>query len=140
MAPVRPVLHRLSKSNETVRNAPKHEFWVEWSGSGAFLQKLPIQLRLANLCVMVLVRPIWHRVSCSNETVRSIPNYKFWVQSSGSGALVVKNSNAASFSELMRLWHQFVQFCIDFRAVTKRSKTLENMSFGSNGVDRVRSL
>jgi hypothetical protein len=37
MAPVRPVLHRLSRSNETVRNAPKHEFWVEWIGSGAFV-------------------------------------------------------------------------------------------------------
>jgi hypothetical protein len=39
MAPVRPVLHRLSYSNETVRNDPKHEFWVKWSGSGAFVAK-----------------------------------------------------------------------------------------------------
>jgi hypothetical protein len=31
-----PVLPRLSCSNETVGNAPKHEFWVQWSGSGAF--------------------------------------------------------------------------------------------------------
>jgi hypothetical protein len=36
MALVRPVLHRLLCSNETVRNAPKHEFWVQWSGSAAF--------------------------------------------------------------------------------------------------------
>jgi hypothetical protein len=33
------VLHRLSWSNETVRNAPKHEFWVQWSGSVAFVTK-----------------------------------------------------------------------------------------------------
>jgi hypothetical protein len=39
MAPVRPVLHRISCSNETVRNAPKHEFWVQWSGSHAFVAK-----------------------------------------------------------------------------------------------------
>jgi hypothetical protein len=39
MAPFRPVLHRLSCDNETVRNAPKHEFWVQWSGSGAVLAK-----------------------------------------------------------------------------------------------------
>jgi hypothetical protein len=39
MAPIRPVLHRLSCSNETVRNAPKHEFMVQRSGSGAFLAK-----------------------------------------------------------------------------------------------------
>jgi hypothetical protein len=39
MAPVRPILHRVSCSNETVRNAPKHEFWVEWSGLGGFVAK-----------------------------------------------------------------------------------------------------
>jgi hypothetical protein len=51
MAPVRPVLHRLLCSNEMVRNAPKHEFWVQWSGSGAFGAKIPTQLRLANFGV-----------------------------------------------------------------------------------------
>jgi hypothetical protein len=39
MAPVRPVLHRLSCSHEMARNAPKHEFLVEWSGSGAVVAK-----------------------------------------------------------------------------------------------------
>jgi hypothetical protein len=39
MAPVRPVLHRLLWSNETVRNALKLEFWVKWSGLGAFVAK-----------------------------------------------------------------------------------------------------
>jgi hypothetical protein len=39
MAPVRTILHRLSCSNETVRNAPKHQFWVQWSGYGAFVAK-----------------------------------------------------------------------------------------------------
>jgi hypothetical protein len=24
---------------EMVRNAPKHEFWVQWNGSGAFVAK-----------------------------------------------------------------------------------------------------
>jgi hypothetical protein len=37
---VRPVLHRLSSTNEMVRNAPKHEFWVQWSGSRAFVAKI----------------------------------------------------------------------------------------------------
>jgi hypothetical protein len=36
---VRQVLHRLSCSNEKVRNDPKHEFWIQWSGSGAFVTK-----------------------------------------------------------------------------------------------------
>jgi hypothetical protein len=39
MAPVRPVLHRLSRSNKMVENAAKHDFWLQWSGSGAFVAK-----------------------------------------------------------------------------------------------------
>jgi DNA-binding GntR family transcriptional regulator len=39
MAPVRLVLHQLLCSNETVRNAPKHEVLVKWSGSGSFVAK-----------------------------------------------------------------------------------------------------
>jgi hypothetical protein len=39
MALVRPVLQGFSCSNETVRNAIKHEFWVQWSGSDAFVAK-----------------------------------------------------------------------------------------------------
>jgi hypothetical protein len=39
MEPIRPVLHRLLCRNKTVRNAAKHEFWVQWSGSGAFVAK-----------------------------------------------------------------------------------------------------
>jgi hypothetical protein len=39
MALVRLVLHRLSCINETVGHVPKHEFWVQWSGTGAFVAK-----------------------------------------------------------------------------------------------------
>jgi hypothetical protein len=39
MALVCPVLHRILCSKETVRHAAKHEFWVQQSGSGAFVEK-----------------------------------------------------------------------------------------------------
>jgi hypothetical protein len=39
MALVWPVLHRLLCSNETVRNTPKHDYWVQWSGMDAFVGK-----------------------------------------------------------------------------------------------------
>ena len=46
IAPVQPVLHRVSCSNETLTNAPKHyenaskhEFRVQWGGSRAFIAK-----------------------------------------------------------------------------------------------------
>jgi hypothetical protein len=48
------------------------------------------------------------------------PKHEFWVQWSGSGAFVSKNSDTTSFSELVRLSHQFGPFCVDFRVVTKR--------------------
>jgi hypothetical protein len=51
------------------------------------------------------------------------------------GVFVVTSSNGTSFSELLHKWRQFGQFCIDFRAVTKRSEMPQNMSFRSNGVD-----
>jgi hypothetical protein len=50
MAPVLPVLHRLSCSNETVRNAPKYVFWVQWSGSRAFIEK---NLEATSFCELV---------------------------------------------------------------------------------------
>jgi hypothetical protein len=86
MAPVRPVLHRLSCSNETVRNVPKHEFWVQWSGSGTFAVKNSDMTSFSEL-----VRPVLHQLSCSNETVRKAPKHEFWVQWSGSGVFVAKN-------------------------------------------------
>jgi hypothetical protein len=39
MAPVRSVSHGLSCSHESVENIPKHEFWVQWSGSGVLVAK-----------------------------------------------------------------------------------------------------
>jgi hypothetical protein len=89
---------------------------------------------------MVLVWLVLHRLSSNNEMVRNALKDEFWVQWSASGAFDAKNSDATLFSELVRYLHQFGQFCIDFRAVTKRSKTRQNMSFRSNGVDHVRSL
>jgi hypothetical protein len=51
---------------------------------------------------MAPVRPVLHRLSCSKETVRNAPKHEFWVQRSGSAALVAKNQDATSFSELVR--------------------------------------
>ena len=46
IAPVQPILHRVSRSNETLtnapkhyENAPKHEFRVQWGGSRVFVAK-----------------------------------------------------------------------------------------------------
>jgi hypothetical protein len=51
---------------------------------------------------MALVRQVLHRLSCSNETVREAAKHEFWVQWSGSGTFVVKNSHGTSFCDLVR--------------------------------------
>jgi hypothetical protein len=89
---------------------------------------------------MTLVRSVLHRLSCSHETARNSPKYEFWVQQSGSGAFVVKLFDVTWFSKLVRKWHQFGQFCIDFPVVMQWFGTPQNMSFGFNGVDQVRLL
>jgi hypothetical protein len=89
---------------------------------------------------MALVRLVLYRLSSTNETVQNVLKDEFCVEWCGSGAFIAKNSNASWFSELVRSWHQFGQFCNDFRAVTKRFETPQNLSSGSNGVDQVRSL
>jgi hypothetical protein len=123
-----------------VRNTPKHEFWVQWNGLGASVAKNSDAILFSELCVNATSLASLHWHSCSNETVRNNPKHEFWVQWSGSHAFVAKNFEPNSFSELVRYWHLFSQFCINFPTVMKRSEMTQNMSFGSNGVDRVHSL
>ena len=102
IAPVQPISHRVSCSNETIQNAPKHykkhqnmslgSNGVNRAGS---LQKIPMRLRGTNFSIIAPVQPVLHRVSCSNETIQNAP---------------------------------------------KHYKTHQNMSLGSNGLDRVGSL
>src|SRR6185295_5372141 len=73
IAPVQPVLHRVSCSNKTLTNAPKHyentpkhEFKVQWDGSRAFVAKNSMRFRTTNFCIYV--QPVLRQVLCSNET------------------------------------------------------------------------
>jgi hypothetical protein len=63
------------------RNAPKHEFWVQWSGLGAFVAKKFRRDFVYQTCA--LMAPVWlvlHRLLCTNETIRNDPKRpKTWV-------------------------------------------------------------
>jgi hypothetical protein len=67
-----------------------------------WLRKIPTQLLLAIFCVNGTSSARFHRLWCSNETIRNAPKHEFWVQWSGSGPFVAKNSDSTSFSELVR--------------------------------------
>ena len=82
IAHVQPVLHRVSCSNETLPNAPKHyemhqnmNLWsngVEWVRS---LWKILMRLHGTNFCINAPGQPILHRVSCCNKTLPNAPKY-----------------------------------------------------------------
>ena len=102
IAPVQPVLQRVSCSNETLPNAPKHyEMHQNMSlGSNGVdrvcsLRKILMRLHGTNFALIAPVQHVLHRVSCSNEILPNAP---------------------------------------------KHYETHTNMSLGSNGVGRVHSL
>ena len=102
IAPVQPVLHQASCSNETIQNAPKHyetqQYMslgpMEWVGC-IHCEKFQNDVMAQTCALIAPVQPVLHRVLCSNETLPNAPKYY---------------------------------------------ETHQNMSLGSNGVDRVRSL
>jgi hypothetical protein len=51
---------------------------------------------------MAPIRPVLHRLLCSNETVQNVTKYEFFIHWSGCGAFVATNFDATSFSELVR--------------------------------------
>ena len=80
IAPVQPVLHQASCSNETIQNAPKHYETQQYMSLGSngvgwvhSLRNIP-KRHMAQTCALIApVQPVLHRVSCSNETLPNAP-------------------------------------------------------------------
>src|SRR6185437_6886674 len=90
---------------------------VEWVRS---LRKIPTPLRGTNFCTSS-ARFAQRFVSQRNgpkctQILCNAPKHLFSVQWGGSGAFVVKNSDATSWHELL---HQFGPVCTEFRKSTK---------------------
>ena len=115
IAPVHPVLHRVSCSYETITNAPKHNETyenislasngVDWVGS---LRKIPTWLRGTNFCINCTSSPYFassfmelrNDPKCT-QALYNAPKHEFRVQWGGLGAFVVKNPNVTSWHELL---------------------------------------
>jgi hypothetical protein len=81
MAPVRPVLHPSSYSNETVQNIPKHEFWGPMGCiSCVHCEKFRCDTVACTCALMTPIHPDLHRNLFSNGMFRIIPKHKFGVQ------------------------------------------------------------
>jgi len=109
IAPVQYVLQKVSRSYETIPNAPKYyetDRNISLGTNGAdwvcLLRKKSRRDFVPRTFVLIApLHPVLHQVSCSNktnskctETLRNKPILEFRVQWGGSGAFVAKNSNA----------------------------------------------
>ena len=120
------------KCTQTLRNKTKHEFRVQWGGSGAFVAKNSYTTSWT-FALFALIQPILHRVSCSNQMVPNAPKHYETQQrmslgsnGGGLGAFIVKTSDATLWHELVHSLHQFSPFCTEFHALTKWSKMHPN--------------
>ena len=78
--------------------------------------------RLYRVCSFRKISMQLRGMKCT-KIVRNAPKHDFRVQWGGTGAFIAKNSDAASWHELL---HQFGPFCIEFCKSTKRSQMHQN--------------
>ena len=93
------------KCTQIVRNAPKHQFRVQWDGSGEFGAKNSDATSFSDFCTnsaRFVPRFVWqpNGPKCT-QIVRIARKHNFMVQWGGSGAFVAKNSNATSWHKLL---------------------------------------
>ena len=113
-----------------------------------------MRFRGTNFFINCTVQPILHQVSCSDETnpkctqiVRNKLILEFKVQWGGSGAFVAKKiqfdlmaQTCPLIAPVQPILHRVSCSNKTLPNAPKHYETHTNMSFGSNGVDRVRSL
>ena len=113
IAPVQPILHRVSCTNEMVQNAPKHyethqNMSLRSDGIDRvdLLEKILTQLCGLNFCINYnsLARVEPSIVNQQNgpkcpQTLRNKTKHEFRVQWGGSGASITKNSDTTSRHE-----------------------------------------
>ena len=137
IAPVHPVLHRVSCSYEMIPNAPKHnEMHQNMSlGSNGVDQVVRCENYNVNYNV-VLIAPVQYvlqQVSCSYETIQNAPKHNGTHQnmSLGSNRLdqvrwLRKITMRLRGTNFCINWNQFSMFSNKFHAVTERTQIIRN--------------
>jgi hypothetical protein len=146
IAPVQPVLHKISCSNERIPNAPKHykthqNMSLGYNGVNRVcsLRKTPTQLCDTKLCINFTISARfapsfmqqWNDPKCM-QTLWNTPKHKFKVQCDESGVFVAYNSAMTSWHKQLHHIHQFSLFCTKFHAVMKRCQMHPNTTKHTN--------
>ena len=141
------------KCTQTLWNAPKHEFRVQWDGLSAFfVKKLQCDFVARTFALSAPVHPVLHQV-CSYETIPNAPKHYETHQNMSLGSNGV--DQVCSLRKITT-WLRGTNFCINCTSshrfapsfmqlrnhnkCAQKQRNYENMSLGSNGVDWVRSL
>ena len=130
IAPVQPILHRVSCSNEMVPNAPKHYETQQKLSLGSngvdqvrSLRKHSTQLCGTNFCInwtssahFALSLLSWQNNPKCTQTLRNATKVEFMVQWGGSGAFVTKTSDPTLWHELL---HSSAHFALSLLCGTE---------------------
>ena len=124
IAPVQPILYRVSCSNETLPNAPKynamHQNMSLWSNGVDWVRSLQkkfwCDFVVRTSALIAPVQPVLHRVSCSNET---LPNATKHYETHTNMSL---GSNGVDWVHSLRkilMQHHGTNFCINCTSSTR---------------------
>jgi hypothetical protein len=95
------------KCTQTLGNAPKHGFRVQWGGSGVLVVKILTWLRGTNFCTNCT---IVHQLSCSNETIPNAPKHYKTHQNKG---LAFNGVDQVCWLRKIPSWLRGTNFCIN---------------------------
>ena len=156
IAPVQPVLHRVSCSNETIPNAPKHykthqNLILESNGVDRvhLLQQILTRLCGTKFCInctsSVCFAPSFMQLRNHpkwTQTLWNVQKHECCVQGGGSGAFVAKKSRryfvAQTFALIAPVHPILHQVSYSYETIPNAPKhyaTHQNMSLWSNGED-----
>ena len=117
IAPVHPVLHRVSCSYETIPNAPKHyERHQNMSlGSMGWIrcvcwEKLQRDFVARTFALIAPVQYVLHQVSCSYETIPNAPKHYETHQNMSLGSNAV---GQVCWLQIILTWLRSTDFCIN---------------------------
>ena len=144
------------KCTQTLCDAPKHEFGVQWGWLGAFIaKKSRCDFVARTFALIATVHPVLHRVSCSYETIQNAPKHYATHQNMSLGSNGVgwagcvrreksqRDFVARAFALTALLHPVLHRVSCGYETIPNASKhyaTHHQMSLGSNVVDSVRWL
>ena len=141
------------KCTQTLWNTPKHEFRVQWGGSGRSLWKLQCEFVAQTFVLIATVQYVLQQDSYSDETIPNAPKYYEtdrnislgsngvdWVHCCEKSRRDFVARNFALLAPVYPILHRVSSSYEIIPNAPKHFEAHQNMRLRSNGLDQVRSL